>query len=314
LMMDGSEHSTYRALAQPAFAAATLRSWEVRWLGPILERLLTDLAARRRADLYMGYSARFPAHTIGSAFGVSEDDVDQIHDWVIRTQTNMPANQSAEAGARLTAYFRPIIEDRRSRPADDVISLLVTSDLVDGAMRYRLTDAEIMGFCGLLLIAGVGTTYRSTGILLLTLLHRPALLEQVAGDRSLIPQVVEEVLRWEPPLTSFSRLAVADTELAGVAIPAGSIVDVGVAAANRDGRRWEDPHTFDPFRFLQPHLGFGRGPHFCIGNQLARMEMRVSLNRLLDCFPDVRLDTEAPPAFVTGVFYRMPTAVPALLG
>jgi cytochrome P450 len=96
-------------------------------------------------------------------------------------------------------------------------------------------------------------------------------------------------------------------------LPKGALVDVGVAAANRDPRRWSDPHRYDPFREPMSHLGFGRGPHFCMGNQLARMEMRTSLELILDRFPDIALDTSADPPYVTGTFFRMPTSVPVTL-
>jgi cytochrome P450 len=312
LMMDEPEHARYRSLAQPAFAVRAMQSWEDRWLLPTLERLVGQLEGLDRADLYMSLCARFPAHTIGAALGISEDETGQVHDWIIRTATNMPEQESTAAGANLVAFLAPIIEDRRSAPGDDLISLLVTSQLIgeDGSTQY-LDDSEIMGFCGLLLIAGTGTTYRSTGILLLTVLSRPELLGQLRHDRSLVAQCVEEVLRWEPPLTSFSRLVTEDTVVDGVSLPEGALIDVAVGAANRDPRRWDDPHAYDPFREAKAHLGFGRGPHFCMGNQLARMEMRTALNLVLDRFPDIALDSSVDTPYVTGTYFRMPTAVPA---
>jgi cytochrome P450 len=314
LMMDEPDHARYRALAQPAFALRTMQSWQDRWLAPTLDRLLDQLDGRETADLYMDLCARFPAHTIGAALGISEDETARVHDWIIRTATNMPDEVAAAAGADLVAFLAPIIEDRRAHPGDDVISLLATSELVDDdGARHRLDDDEIMGFCGLLLIAGTGTSYRATGILMLALLSRPELLTQVTADRSLIPRCVEEVLRWEPPLTSFSRLVVEDTAIDGVTIPRGALVDVAVAAANRDPRRWDQPHRFDPHRDPQPHLGFGRGPHFCMGNQLARMEMATAVTVVLDRFPAIALDLSVDQPFVTGTFFRMPTSVPVVL-
>ena len=200
LMMDEPEHARYRSLAQPAFALRTMESWHERWLLPTLERLIGALEGLDRCDLYMALCARFPAHTIGAALGISEDETARVHDWIIRTATNMPKEESESAAAKLVEFLQPIVEDRRSTPGDDVISLLVTSELrdEDGSM-HRLSDAEVMGFCGLLLIAGTGTTYRATGILMLSVLSRPELLQQVKSDRTLIPRCVEEVLRWEPP-------------------------------------------------------------------------------------------------------------------
>jgi cytochrome P450 len=314
LMMDEPEHARYRSLAQPAFALRTMESWHERWLLPTLERLIGALEGLDRCDLYMALCARFPAHTIGAALGISEDETARVHDWIIRTATNMPKEESESAAAKLVEFLQPIVEDRRSTPGDDVISLLVTSELrdEDGSM-HRLSDAEVMGFCGLLLIAGTGTTYRATGILMLSVLSRPELLQQVKSDRTLIPRCVEEVLRWEPPLTSFSRFVTEDTVVDGVTLPRGALVDVGVAAANRDPRRWNDPHRYDPFRDPISHLGFGRGPHFCMGNQLARMEMRTSLELILDRFPDIALDRSVELPYVTGTFFRMPTSVPVTL-
>ncbi len=314
LMMDEPEHARYRALAQPAFALRTMESWQDRWLLPTLERLVEPLADLDRCDLYMALCARFPAHTIGAALGISEEETAQVHDWIIRTATNMPKEESEAASAGLVGFLSPIIEDRRMSPGDDLISLLVTSELTDeDGSTHRLDDAEVMGFCGLLLIAGTGTSYRATGILMLSVLSRPDLLAQVKADRSLVNRCVEEVLRWEPPLTSFSRLVTEDTVIDGVDLPKGALVDVGVGAANRDPRRWEHPNDYDPFREPKSHLGFGRGPHFCMGNQLARMEMRSSLNLILDRFPDIVLDPSVEAPYVTGTFFRMPTSVPVAL-
>jgi cytochrome P450 len=314
LMMDEPEHARYRSLAQPAFALRTMESWHHRWLFPTLERLVVTLDELDRCDIYMALCARFPAHTIGAALGISEEETAQVHDWIIRTATNMPKEESESAGTKLVEFLTPIIEDRRVAPGDDVISLLVTSELADkDGSAHRLSDAEVMGFCGLLLIAGTGTSYRATGILMLSILSRPGLLARVKADRSLIPRCVEEVLRWEPPLTSFSRLVTEETVIDGVTLPKGGLVDVGVAAANRDPRRWQNPHEYDPFREPLSHLGFGRGPHFCMGNQLARMEMRTALELVLDRFPDIALDEAVEAPYVTGTFFRMPTSVPVTL-
>ena len=291
-----------------------MESWHDRWLLPTLDRLIGALEDLDRCDLYMALCARFPAHTIGAALGISVDETAQVHDWIIRTATNMPREESESAAAKLVDFLLPIVEDRRASPGDDVISLLVTSELRDeDGSTHRLSDAEVMGFCGLLLIAGTGTTYRATGILMLSILSRPGLLDAVKSDRSLIPRCIEEVLRWEPPLTSFSRLVTEDTVVDGVTLPQGALVDVGVAAANRDPRRWNDPHRYDPFREPISHLGFGRGPHFCMGNQLARMEMRTALELILDRFPHIALDRSVDPPYVTGTFFRMPTSVPVTL-
>ena len=314
LAMDEPEHRRYRGLVSPAFANRTMDDWEKRWLNPILDQLVGELAGSDRAELYMGYCARFPAHTIATSFGIADEDVSDMHDWLLRMMDREDPEAAARAGRQVSDYISRLIRERRAHPSDDLISLLATSELVeeDGS-RHQLSDEEILGFAGLMLTAGSGTTYRSLGILLFALLNRPELLERVVADRTLVPQVVEESIRWDPPLSYFSRLVKSDTELAGVELPEGAVVDVCVTAANHDPTRWDDPHAFDPFREVQPHLSFASGPHFCIGNQLARMELQVALGRLLDEFPRMRLDPDAEAPYITGLCLRMPTSLPVLL-
>lgn len=314
LAMDAPDHRRYRALVQPAFAKRTMESWESRWLVPILDQLIASIEKEDRVDLYTTYCGRFPAHTIARSFGIESADVEEMHDLVLRLSDRESPQEAAAAAKKINETILNIIEARRASPQDDVISVLATSELTeeDGS-HHALADEEILGFATLMLTAGSGTTYRSLGVLLLALLQRPSIWDQVVADRSLVPALVEEAIRWDPPLTSFPRLAVQDTELAGVSIPKGAIIDVVVLAANHDPRRWDDPHAFDPSRPMLPHLGFGNGPHFCVGNQLARMELGTALERLLDRFPGMRLDPSAPEPFVTGILFRMPTAVPVLL-
>jgi cytochrome P450 len=313
--MDGQEHRRYRGLVQPAFAFKAMQNWESRWLSPYLDELIASFSSEEKVDLYMRYCALFPAHTIASGLGIPGDEVSEIHDTIVRTAGSVPPPEdAAEAAARFKSRMSAIIGERRVEAFDDLIGYLVESQIVDEeGESHELTDSEIFGFAAFLLTAGSGTTYRMTGIMLVTLLTRPDLLATVLEDRALLPQVVEEGLRWEPPNGYFPRLALREIEIGEKVLPAGAVVDVAVNAANRDPRRWPDPHQFDPFRPRLPHLTFASGPHFCIGNQLARMEVRVALDRLLDRFPEMHLDESEPTPFVTGCHYRMPTAVPAVL-
>ena len=172
---------------------------------------------------------------------------------------------SACTAAALCEYFAPILAARRVEPRDDLISALAAAE-IDG---QKLEDEEIYSFLRLLLPAGVETTYRSLGNLLLGLLSDPVQLNAVRDDRTLIPQAIEEGVRWEPPLLTITRTATRDTELGGVQIPAGSSVMPMLGAANRQEDRWPDPDRFDPSRPPQPHAGFGIGVHACLGVHLA---------------------------------------------
>jgi cytochrome P450 len=178
---------------------------------------------------------------------------------------------------------------------------------IDGA---RLTDAEIFAFLLLILPAGVETTYRASGNLLVALLTQPPLLDALRGDRAGLRGAFEEALRWQPPITTVVRKAIRDCELGGVAIPAGTHVSVSVAAANRDPARYRDPDRFDPARKNIAHLTFGGGPHLCLGMHLARMEAAVAVDALLDRLPDLRLDPTRPAPRVVGVAFRSPAALP----
>jgi len=174
----------------------------------------------------------------------------------------------------------------------------------------RLDDEAIFAFARLLAPAGAETTYRSSSNLFFGLLSHPDQLEAVRSDRALVPQAIEEGLRWECPLTWIQRTCSRDTEVQGVGIPAGAIVLVNMAAANRDETRYERPDEFDIFRTVRTHLAFAFGPHRCLGMHLARMESRVVLEAVLDRLPNVRLDPEAKDPHITGDMFRSPLALP----
>ena len=178
-----------------------------------------------------------------------------------------------------------------------------------------VTVATIFSFLRLLLPAGDETTFRSTGNLLYLLLAQPDQLESVRADRSLIPQAIEEALRLETPLLTITRLATRDTEIGSVAVPQGSTIMLMLAAANREETRYELPDHFDVTRDSPtPHMSFEHGPHVCLGIHLARVEMRVALNLLLDRLPDLRLDPSADDPHIRGQVFRSPTSIPVLFG
>jgi cytochrome P450 len=197
--------------------------------------------------------------------------------------------------------LKNLVDARRLEPRDDVISSLASKEfaLADGGSR-KLTDDEIFGYCRLIMLAGGGTTWRQLGITLHALLTDYRLWEACRADRGVIEKAVDESLRWMPTDPTFPRLMMQDIELAGVKIPAGARVDVCVGSANRDPQRWENPDIYDPFRPAQYHLGFGLGPHQCLGMNVAKQEMITAINGLLDRFPNMRLDPEAPPAKLHG--------------
>jgi len=307
LELEGAEHRASRALVSPSFRTALLERWRSDLVEVVVHELIDRFAPHGRAELAREFTFAFPVQVIARIMGLPREDylrfqrlsielLNVVYDW----------NCGIAASASLKAYFKEVLAERRRNPQDDLISTLAESE-IDGA---RLTDDEIFAFLLLILPAGVETTYRASGNLLVALLTEPALLDALRADRSMLRGAFEEALRWEPPITTVVRLAVRDCELGGVAITAGTNVSVSVAAANRDPLRYPDPDRFDPTRRNIAHLTFGGGPHLCLGMHLARIEATVALNALLDRLSDLRLDSSAPTPHVVGVAFRSPAALP----
>jgi cytochrome P450 len=185
----------------------------------------------------------------------------------------------------MNAYFLDYIRSRRANPGSDLTSKLTQAE-VDGE---RLADEEIVGFVGLLLLAGHITTTATLGNSVVTFQDNPDAVAEVRADPALLPAAIEEVLRVRTPFPRLARISTADTEVAGVRIPAGQVVLPWVAAANRDERVFAEPHRFDIHRRPNPHLAFGHGIHFCLGAPLARLEARVALRLMLERYRDVEV-------------------------
>jgi cytochrome P450 len=306
LEREGAEHRASRALVSPSFRTALLERWRSELVEVVVHELIDRFAPRGRAELAREFTFAFPVQVIARIMGLPRQDylrfqrlsielLNVVYDW----------DCGIAASAALKAYFTEVLADRRRNPQDDLISTLAESE-IDGT---RLTDDEIFAFLLLILPAGVETTYRASGNLMVALLTEPALMAGLQADRSMLRGAFEEALRWEPPITTVVRRAVRDCELGGVAIPAGTHVSVSVAAANRDPTRYPDPDRFDPTRRNIAHLTFGGGPHLCLGMHLARMEATVAINALLDRLPDLRLDSNVPAPHVVGVAFRSPATL-----
>lgn len=311
LGMDDPEHRRYRGLVSTAFRQKALARWETELVGPVADELIDGFADRGRAELVKEFTFPFPTKVIAGMLGLPREDYKQFQRWSIAILSFHTQRELAVAASQeVKEYLAIILDERRRSPREDLISDLARAEL-DGE---RLTDEEIFSFLRLLLPAGVETTYRSTGNMLMALLSRPAELEAIRTNRALVPRAIEEVLRYETPLLNITRLATQDTVLSGVPIPAGSTVMLMLAAANRDENRWPDPDRLDIVRASRPHMSFGQGAHLCLGIHLARTEMRVALNRLLDRLPDLRLDPDGDDPHIRGQVFRSPTTLPVLFG
>jgi len=309
LGMDEPEHRRYRSLVSKAFSQRALARRQDELVEGVTRELIDRFAARGRAELVREFTFPYPTQIIAGLLGLPRADFPQFQRWSISLLSfTVNRERGIAASKALEEYFIPILAARRAEPRDDLISTLAHAE-IDGE---HLSDEEIFSFLRLLLPAGVETTYRSTGNLLFGLLSNPEQLAAVRSDRSLVPQAIEEAIRWEAPLLIITRVATRDTELAGVPIPAGSAVMPMLGAANRDENRYPDPDRFDIFRAPQPHISFGLGVHVCLGMHLARLEMRVALELLLERLPNLRLDPEGDDPHIRGQVFRSPTTLPVL--
>ncbi|MBB3219960.1 cytochrome P450 [Pseudoduganella umbonata] len=317
--MDGDAHKKARALLQPIFMPEVVNSWRDTKMAPIVrEEFLQPLVAHKKADL-MDFGLLFPIRVIYALIGFPDNDPEKVKQYAawalailagpqVDAEKAAQARQAAMEAAKALydATHAAVVEVRRNGAAgDDLISRLIRAES-DGR---RFDDHEVTTFVRSLLPAAAETTTRTFGTTMTLLLERPELLARVRADRSLVPKAIDEAIRLEPVATFKVRQAAQDLELAGVAIPKGAMVQCIVSSANRDEEAFERSEEFDIDRKPKPSFGFGFGPHMCIGQFIAKTELQVAINGVLDLMPNVRLDPEQAPPRITGAQLRGPKHV-----
>jgi cytochrome P450 len=289
LNMDPPTHSRLRRIVSKAFTPRNV----VRLEGTIRARTraaIERVAPLGRCDFPQDLSADLPVWTLAEVMGVPADDRGRLFHWANRVigfqdpeyaqydEQGKPIDpRSRRALADMFAYAHALAEEKRRRPGDDILSLLLNAD----AEGERVSDEEFENFFFLLAVAGNETLRNAIPGGMLALIEHPGELRRVMEDRSLLSSAVEEMLRFASPVMCFRRTAAADTELRGVPIRAGDKVVVYYASANHDEAVFPDPGRFDVSRNPNDHLAFGIGPHFCLGAYLGRLEMRVFFEELL---------------------------------
>ncbi|MDQ3431401.1 MAG: cytochrome P450 [Actinomycetota bacterium] len=297
LNMDPPEHSRLRAILNQGFTPRNVSRLEPVIRGHC-QRLVDEIATRGECDFAEDFGAKLPLLVLADVMGVPPSDAHLLYEWTNRIigyqddeyaqpvdpDTGRPLNpRSREALADMFDYAHELAEHKRAHPADDLITKLLEAE-VDGE---RITTEEFENMFFLFTVAGNDTTHSSIPGGMLALLEHPAERQRLLTDPGLLPGAIEEMLRYAPPVIHFRRTATRDCRLRDVPIAAGEKVVVFYASANRDEEVFDDPDRFDITRRASRHVTFGVGPHFCLGNVLARLQMRVAFSELLWRLPDM---------------------------
>jgi cholest-4-en-3-one 26-monooxygenase len=289
--LDPPGHTKHRRLVSLGFSAKVIRNLE-RHVREITTDIVDEIAPLGACDFVDRVSAELPLQVIVEMVGVPKADRRKVLDWtntMIAFDDPEYGAASPEAGrmaaAELFMYANELAEDREKNPREDLVSILMQAE-IEGE---RLSRADFSGFFMLLLVAGNETTRNLISGGMLALIEHPDQRARLMADRSLLPSAIEEMLRWVSPVNVFRRTATRDTEIGGQAIREGDKVALFYASANRDDAKFENPNTFDITRSPNDHLAFGIGPHFCLGANLARLEIRVMFEEILRRLPDIEL-------------------------
>ena len=305
MFADPPEHTRLRGVVHRAFSPRIVDA-----LIPRIERATTELvdqlAGRDTFELHETIAWKLPVYTICYLFGLPPSDHDGIHELGAAHAASLSASgindenrPIFEKAKRLRAtyaeYFRKVCDERRVAPAEDLISALVSKHDHNELSDYELI-ASIMG----LLFAGHQTTADSIGTGINALLTHRDQWERLVRDPGLLDTAVEEILRWEPAIQAYRRVALEDADVAGVPIPKGSVVMPMSGAANRDPAQFEDPEQFDIGRNPNKHISFGSGIHFCMGGALARAQIKSVLSKLRERCPNLAFASPTPAKFRHG--------------
>ncbi|WP_329532634.1 cytochrome P450 [Streptomyces sp. NBC_01450] len=303
--VDPPEHDRLRRLAMRHFGpphTPGLVSGMEPDLRAIVSGLIDDFEGKQRIDIVDDFAYPFPVTVICHLLGVPREDEPRFHVWVNaiiesidynpKTDPQEKLDNGVQATKDLRQYLGGLLEQRHGRPGDDLLTRLANDDGPEG----RMTDAEIVSTANLLLIAGHETTVNLITNGMLTLLRHPEVLQRLRAEPDLVVRLVEELLRYEPPVhiipwrAAYSDIAVGDT-----VIPKGSQIMLMLASGSRDPDRFHDPDRFDPDRQDNQHLGFGSGIHLCFGGPMARLETQIALTELVRRLDGLSLVTDPPP-------------------
>lgn len=305
LETEGPHHDRLRRLLKKAFNAVEIRKLRSR-IQELTDQLIQDLLPRGQMEFLQDLAVPLPVFMISELLGWPLDERHRLRAWsaaIVKLYEKDYTEADEFAAEAATAEFAAVLKDlvgrRRTESTDDLISTLAHLELAG----ERLSDDELIASCMLLLNAGHEATVNAAGNGMLALLSHPEQKTRLANDPSLIGSALDEMFRFDPPLNFFHRYVLEDMEYEGHDFCRGDTVGFLYGAANRDPDAFPDPDRFDITRNPNRHLAFGRGVHFCMGAPLARLELEILFNTLLQRIPDVQLD-EPEPEFSAGLVFR----------
>jgi cytochrome P450 len=315
VFMDAPEHSRLRKLMNKGFAPSAIELLRPQ-VEAIVDRMLAPLHHASEAELISQIAHPLPVYVIAELLGVSGARQSQLVEWsdMIAKFFGKPQHTVEEVRVAqkalfaLTEYFRELVSQRRLNKSDDLVSMLIDIE-ADGEV---LTEEELLAQCVMLLFGGHETTRNLIGNGMDALLQRPHEIDRLRDNPDLIRSGIEELLRFDAPVQFSSRVVKEEMELCGVDLHPGDVLMILFGAANRDPAQFKDPDTLDLTRSHNAHLSFGAGAHFCLGNQLARLESETAILRTLQQFPNMRPAAQPPVRaanFALRGFQSLPVAL-----
>lgn len=317
VVQDPPEHTRLRRLAAGAFKGQQIAAMTDQ-IRALIDGYIADFVASGESDLIRHVAYPLPATVIAMMMGAPPEDRDAFGAWsdelaLVAFGAGGDARDDRHARAlagveEMFAYLQNLVDAVRTEPGDDMISAMA-APIEDGD---SLTNEELLSMCALLLFAGHETTTNSTANAVVALLDHPDQFDALVADPTMMSRAVEELLRFDGPIKILHRQVIEDHERGGKQIRAGDRVFIGLAAANRDPRQFDDPDTLDITRYPNRHVAFGRGIHACVGAQLARIEMRLNLEGIITQLPGLRLADDAAlrhaPSLASRALVDLPVA------
>ena len=297
VLLDDPDHRRVRSLMSKAFTPRAIEGMRER-IEEITKYLLSQIRGKKRIDLVRHFIGPLPTQVILDMMGMAHASVQDFKSWSEDILMGYDPERGKSVQKRLrSAYlqmsrvFKKEVEARRAQPGEDLISSMVRAQEKDD----KLKDLEIISLCTQLMVAGNVTTSDLMANGLFALMNNPNAQNKLISDLTLIEHAVEEMLRFDCPISETARIVKSDMEVNGCPVHKGETLTASLGAANHDPAKFENPHVFDIEREANDHLGFGSGIHVCLGAPLARLEVQIALKLLLQQYPNIKLNPDNPP-------------------